>query len=149
MTERGFLYVLSWISLCPITLISLVFTGFFSIRNQVSNQECNQVGNQVNQSRDTRPTVANDKRVGLAAPHPAAHKCAIVPFCSQNTFSETFLQNLNTILLNRGARARERKRQPDFFSVFCSGDVSRSGESETLYLVVVSTTLFAKKSLKI
>ena len=73
MTERGFLYVLSWISLCPITLISLVFTGFFSIRNQV--------GNQVNQSRDTRPTVANDKRVGLAAPHPAAHKCAIVPFC--------------------------------------------------------------------
>ena len=52
MTKRGFLYVLSWISLCPITLISLVFTGFFSIRNQVSNQECNQVGNQVNQSRD-------------------------------------------------------------------------------------------------
>ena len=82
MTERGFLYVLSWISLCPITLISLVFTGFFSIRNQVSNQERNQVGNQVNQSRDTRPTVANDKRVGLAAPHPAAHKCAIVPFAS-------------------------------------------------------------------
>ena len=62
-----------------------------------------------------RPTVADDKRVGLAAPHPAAHKCAIVPFCSQNAFSETFLQNLNTILLNRGARARERKRQPDFF----------------------------------
>jgi hypothetical protein len=60
MSFRGFLYVLSWISLCPITLISLVFTGFFSIRNQVSNQECNQVGNQVNQSRDTRPTVAND-----------------------------------------------------------------------------------------
>ena len=81
MSFRGFFYVLSWISLCPITLISLVFTGFFSIRNQVSNQECNQVGNQVNQSRDTRPTVANDKRVGLAAPHPAAHKCAIVPFC--------------------------------------------------------------------
>ena len=81
MTERGFLYVLSWISLCPITLISLVFTGFFSIRNQVSNQECNQAGNQVYLSRDTRPTVANDKRVGLAAPHPAAHKCAIVPFC--------------------------------------------------------------------
>ena len=86
MSFRGFLYVLSWISLCPITPISLVFTGFFSIRNQVSNQECNQVGNQVNQSRDTRPTVANDKRVGLAAPHPAAHKCAIVPFASIKYF---------------------------------------------------------------
>ena len=52
MTKHGFLYVLSWISLCPITLTSLVFTGFFSIRNQVSNQERNQVNNQVNQSRD-------------------------------------------------------------------------------------------------
>ena len=34
----------------------------------------------------TRPTTADDKRVGLAAPHPAAHKCAIVPFASMKYF---------------------------------------------------------------
>ena len=54
MSFRGFLYVLSWISLCPIALTIRIFTGFFSVCNQVGNQERNQVGNQVYQSRKQR-----------------------------------------------------------------------------------------------
>ena len=42
----GFLYVPSWISLCPIYLGSLDFTGFFAPCNQVSNQVSNQAINQ-------------------------------------------------------------------------------------------------------
>ena len=117
MSFRGFLYVLSWISLCPITLISLVFTGFFSIRNQVSNQECNQVGNQVNQSRDTRPTVANDKRVGLAAPHPAAHKCAIVPFAPVKCFFKNVFAESQHKFAKQGASAQKREQQLNFFGI--------------------------------
>ena len=59
MSFRGFLYVLSWISLCPFVDFFMSYNSYkpriywlFSIRNQVSNQECNQVGNQVYQSRD-------------------------------------------------------------------------------------------------
>ena len=48
MTKYGFLYVPSWISLCPIALTIRIFTGFFDTRNQESNQE----SNQVSQSRD-------------------------------------------------------------------------------------------------
>ena len=46
MSLHGFLYVLSWISLCPITLTIRIFTGFFSVCNQVGNQESNQENNQ-------------------------------------------------------------------------------------------------------
>ena len=144
MSFRGFLYVLSWISLCPITPISLVFTGFFSIRNQVSNQECNQVGNQVNQSRDTRPTVANDKRVGLAAPHPAAHKCAIVSFCLHKMPFQRLFYKISARFCQIGAQAPKNEYDSSIFSVFCLGDVSRRNESETLYLVIGTTTLSAK-----
>ena len=52
MSLHGFLYVLSWISLCPIALTIRVFTGLFSICNQVGNQESNQESNQVYQSRN-------------------------------------------------------------------------------------------------
>ena len=52
MSLHGFLYVLSWISLCPIALTIRVFTELFSVCNQVGNQERNQVSNQVCLSRD-------------------------------------------------------------------------------------------------
>ena len=52
MSLHGFLYVLSWISLCPIALTIRVFTGLFSVCNQVGNQESNQESNQVYQSRN-------------------------------------------------------------------------------------------------
>ena len=117
MTECGFLYVLSWISLCPITPISLVFSGFFSIRNQVSNQKCNQVGNQVNQSRDTRPTVADDKRVGLAAPHPAAHKCAIVPFAPIKCFFKNVFAEPQRKFAKQGRKRPETRTATQFFGI--------------------------------
>ena len=52
MSLRGFLYVPSWISLCPIYLGSLDFTSFLAPRNQVGNQVSNQVSNQaINQGK--------------------------------------------------------------------------------------------------
>ena len=52
MSLRGFLYVPSWISLCPIYLESLDFTSFLAPRNQVGNQVSNQVSNQaINQGK--------------------------------------------------------------------------------------------------
>ena len=51
-TFYGFLYVPSWISLCPIYLGSLDFTSFLAPRNQVGNQVSNQVSNQaINQGK--------------------------------------------------------------------------------------------------
>ena len=48
----GFLYVPSWISLCPIYLGSLDFTSFLAPCNQVGNQVSNQVSNQaINQEK--------------------------------------------------------------------------------------------------
>lgn len=89
------------------------------------------------------------KRVGLAAPHPAAHKCAIVPFrLPKRLFAYVFAESLHDFA-KQGHKRPGMRTAARFFLVFCSGDVSRSGESETLYLVVGTTTLFAKKSLKI
>ena len=134
MSFRGFLYVLSWISLCPITPISLVFTGFFSIRNQVSNQECNQVGNQVNQSRDTRPTVANDKRVGLAAPHPAAHKCAIVPFCLHKMlFKDVFTKSQHAFA--KQGRKRPRTSTTARFFRYSAWEMFHAGTKVKHYIL--------------
>ena len=46
ITFNGFYYYLSWISLLPLSLQSLDFTGFATLRNQVSNQVSNQAINQ-------------------------------------------------------------------------------------------------------
>ena len=56
-----------------------------------------------------RPTVANDKRVGLAAPHPAAHKCAIVPFCPiKCLFKDVFAESQRKFAEQRRTRPGTR-----------------------------------------
>jgi hypothetical protein len=81
--------------------------------------------------------------VGLAAPHPAAHKCAIVPFASIKYFFKDVFAESQRKFAEQGASAQKQEQQLNF-SVFCSGDVSHKGANETLYLVVGTTTLSAK-----
>lgn len=55
------------------------------------------------------------KRVGLAAPHPAAHKCAIVPFrLPKRLFAYVFAESQHK-LAEQGASAQKRERQLNFF----------------------------------
>ena len=64
-----------------------------------------------------RPTVADDKRVGLAAPHPAAHKCAIVPFASVKCFFKNVFAESQHKFAKQGASAQKREQQLNFFGI--------------------------------
>ena len=64
-----------------------------------------------------RPTAADDKRVGLAAPHPAAHKCAIVPFAPVKCFFKNVFAESQHKFAKQGASAQKREQQLNFFGI--------------------------------
>ena len=55
------------------------------------------------------------KRVGLAAPHPAAHKCAIVPFAPVKCFFKNVFAESQHKFAKQGASAQKREQQLNFF----------------------------------
>ena len=144
MSFRGFLYVLSWISLCPIALTIRIFTGFFSVCNQVGNQESNQESNQVYLSRNNATIGRWWQKGGACCPTPRSAQMRNSTFCLHKILFQRRFCRISEQICWTGALAPLNEIGSSIFSVFCSGNVSRRCESETLYLVVASTTLSAK-----
>ena len=65
----------------------------------------------------TRSTTADNKRVGLAAPHPAAHKCAIVPFAPVKCFFKNVFAESQHKFAKQGASAQKLEQQLNFFGI--------------------------------